>query len=90
MQNERLNRFLGGSPGRVILRLVFLSLVVGVILSAIDLDPLLLIDNVMRFFVRIWNMGFDAIGRVGSYLVLGAIIVVPLWLISRLLHLADK
>lgn len=86
MSNDNLNRFLGDSPGRVILRLVVLSLVVGVILSTLNFSPLSLVYWVQDFFIRIWNMGFDALGRVGSYFVLGAIVVVPLWLISRLLN----
>ncbi|WP_029063955.1 DUF6460 domain-containing protein [Labrenzia sp. DG1229] len=85
MSDSGLSRFLGGSPAQVLLRLVFLSFVVGIILSALNLDPLDLVSMTVNFFERLWNMGFHAIGRLGSYLVVGAIVVVPIWMITRLL-----
>lgn len=85
MSNRPLDRFLGGSPGPVILKLVFLSFVVGVLMSALDLHPLDLVDGVLGFVERLWNMGFEALGRLGSYLLLGAIVVVPVWLVLRLI-----
>ncbi|CTQ60742.1 MAG: DUF6460 domain-containing protein [Roseibium album] len=85
MSDSGLSRFLGGSPAQVLLRLVFLSFVVGIILSALNLDPLDLVNMTVNFFERLWNMGFHAIGRLGSYLVVGAIVVVPIWMITRLL-----
>ncbi|MBN9669332.1 DUF6460 domain-containing protein [Roseibium aggregatum] len=85
MPDTGLSRFLGGSPGQVALRLVFLSFVVGIILAALDLDPLDLVHMAVDFFERLWNMGFEAIGRLGRYLVLGAVVVVPIWFLTRLL-----
>ena len=85
MSDTGLSRFLGGSPAQVLLRLVFLSFVVGIILSALNLDPLDLITMSIDFVERLWNMGFHAIGRLGNYLVIGAIVVVPIWLVTRLL-----
>ncbi|WP_106751714.1 DUF6460 domain-containing protein [Pannonibacter carbonis] len=83
MSGDGLSRFLGDTPLRVAVRLIFLSLVVGVILSALDLDPLGLVDLLFAFIRKLWNMGFSAIEQVGQYLVLGAVIVVPLWILSR-------
>ncbi|CUA95165.1 DUF6460 domain-containing protein [Pannonibacter indicus] len=80
-----LNKFLGDSPARVLLRLVFLSLVAGVILSALNLDPLGLFDLLVSFVQRLWNMGFSAIEQLWHYLVLGAVVVVPVWLVMRLM-----
>ena len=39
MANDTMTRFFGGSPLSVIVRLVLLSILVGVILSALGLDP---------------------------------------------------
>ncbi|MFN4009467.1 DUF6460 domain-containing protein [Pannonibacter sp.] len=83
MSGDGLSRFLGDTPLRVAVRLIFLSLVVGVILSALDLDPLGLVDLLFSFIRKLWNMGFSAVEQVGQYLVLGAVIVVPLWILSR-------
>ncbi|MCK7610970.1 DUF6460 domain-containing protein [Roseibium sediminicola] len=85
MSDTGLSRFLGGSPAQVLLRLVFLSFVVGIVLSALNLDPLDLIDMAVNFVERLWDMGFHAIDRLGNYLVIGAIVVVPIWLITRVL-----
>ena len=62
----------------------WLLAIVGVILSALDLDPLGVIDLLLSFVQRLWDMGFAAIEQVGKYLVLGAVIVVPIWLVSRI------
>lgn len=85
MSDTGLSRFLGGSPAQVLLRLVFLSFVVGIILSALNLDPLDLVDMAVTFVERLWDMGFHAIGRLGNYLVIGAMVVVPIWILSRLM-----
>jgi hypothetical protein len=85
MSDTGLSRFLGGSPAQVLLRLVFLSFVVGIVLSALNLDPLDLVNMAVEFVERLWDMGFHAIGRLGNYLVIGAIVVVPIWLVTRLL-----
>ncbi|WP_297299511.1 DUF6460 domain-containing protein [uncultured Methylovirgula sp.] len=80
-----LTRFLGGSPVGVFFRLFFLSLVVGALLMWLDIRPYDVIDAVVRFAHRIWALGFDAIRELGDYLLAGAIIVVPIWFVSRLL-----
>jgi Domain of unknown function (DUF6460) len=87
MRQDALNRLFGGSPGRVVLRLVFISFVVGIVLSVIDLRPWELIEWARDVILHIWNLGFEAIEKVGTYFVMGAIIVFPLWLLSRFLKL---
>lgn len=90
MSQNALVRFLGDSPLRVLVRLVFLSFIVGVVMAAIGLEPWDLVEHVFRFFRRIYEMGFDAIDTVLRYFMLGAVIVIPLWLISRLLKLGGR
>lgn len=85
MTDSSLNRFLGGSPGQVALRLVFLSFVVGIILAALNMNPLDLLYMAWDFIERLWNMGFEALGRLGGYLVAGALVVLPVWIVLRLL-----
>ncbi|POF34916.1 DUF6460 domain-containing protein [Roseibium marinum] len=87
MSDTGLSRFLGGSPAQVLLRLVFLSFVVGIVLSALNLDPLDLVNMAVEFVERLWNMGFHAIGRLGGYLLIGAIVVVPIWLVIRIMSM---
>jgi hypothetical protein len=83
-----LARFLGGPPLSVVFRLILLSILIGVILEVMGLDPLHIIDSVRILVLRIWDMGFDAIRWLWRYLLLGAVIVVPVWLIVRLMHMA--
>ena len=83
-QTDGLSRFLGGSPLGVAVRLILLSILVGVVLSAIGLDPLDIIASVRRLFFAIWDLGFDAINWIWRYFLLGAVIVVPIWVFTRL------
>ncbi len=84
MSQDDLSRFIGGSPGRVILRLVVLSFIAGIVMSSMDLSPYDIFTMITNFFSRIWNMGFDAIEKIIGYFIMGAVIVVPLWFLSRL------
>jgi hypothetical protein len=81
---DPLSRFLGGPPLAVLGRLVLLSVLVGVILSAIGFDPRNILDSIEHLFLHIWNMGFDAVLWVWRYFLLGAAVVVPIWFLVRL------
>src|SRR5262249_4550292 len=65
-------------------RLILLSILVGVILAAIGLDPLNIIESVESLLEHIWNMGFDAVRWLWRYFLLGAVIVLPIWFLARL------
>ena len=81
---DYVRRLFGGPPAAVIGRLTLLSILVGVILTALGLDPWNIVDSVRRLMVHIWNMGFDAVRWLWRYFLLGAVIVLPIWLIVRL------
>jgi hypothetical protein len=83
---ENLNRFLGGPPLAVLGKLILLSVLIGVVLSALGLDPLNIFASLQRLIREIWNMGFDAVRWLWQYFLLGAVIVIPIWLIMRLVH----
>lgn len=83
-REDNLSRFLGGSPLAVLLRLILLSILVGVVLAAIGFDPWNIVQSIRRLFEWIWNFGLDAISGLWRYFLLGAVIVIPVWLISRL------
>ena len=82
--NDGLYRFLGGTPLTVAFRLVLLSILVGVVLAAIGFDPWNIVNSIRLLFQRIWDLGFDAINGLWRYFLLGAAIVIPIWLLSRL------
>ena len=84
MANNVVSRFLGGPPLAVLAMLVLLSIVVGVILSAVGLDPWNILQSIERLIRNVWDMGFDAIRWLWRYFLLGAALVVPIWLLVRL------
>ena len=85
MANEVVNRFFGGPPLSVALKIILLSVVVGVILSALGLDPRDIWQSLVDLVRHIWNMGWDAVLWLWRYFLLGAVIVVPIWVVVRLL-----
>jgi len=85
-RSSAVTRFFGGTPLSVIFRLVLLSILVGVILKVLGLDPFNIIRSIKDLVEYVWNMGFDAIVWVWRYFLLGAVLVVPIWLIVRLLR----
>jgi hypothetical protein len=82
----QINRFLGDTIGRTILKLIVISFIVGVVMAAFNWSPFDIFYVVRDFIIRIWQQGFAALGRVGEYLALGAAIVVPVFLLLRILN----
>lgn len=86
--SERLARFLGDTPGRVALKLAVVSVAVGLVLAALDLDPERLVRmvwfNIVHFFDWLRYIGLDAVEAVIRWFFYGAVIVVPLFLVMRL------
>ena len=85
MSDGSLERFLGGSVPSTIVRLAFLSLLVGALMAFAGLTPWSLVDGVVEVVRELFGSGLEAIRQVARWLVYGAIVVVPVWLVSRLL-----
>ena len=81
-----LERFLGGTPLSVFVRLVFLSMIVGFFLVWLDIRPMDVLIGLRNIVERFWAAGFDAIRDIATYVLAGAAIVVPVWLALRLLN----
>ena len=85
---DHLNKFarlLPPSRNKAVLgRLILLSILVGVVLAAIGFDPWNIVTSIRRLFQWVYDLGFDAINGLWRYFLLGAVIVVPIWLISRM------
>lgn len=84
--SETMTRVFGGSPAAVLGRLILASILVGVILSALGLDPFDIVRSLERIIRSLWHMGFDAFRWLWRYFLLGAVIVIPIWLLSRLIN----
>lgn len=77
-------RFMGGNPLSVIIYLIVMSIVVGIVLNAFGISPAELVDRVLRFAQSVYELGFEAFGKFGEWFLVGAVIVIPVWFISRL------
>ncbi|WEX88208.1 DUF6460 domain-containing protein [Sinorhizobium garamanticum] len=83
--SDGLNKFLGDTPLRVLVKLVVVSILVGFVMTVFDWYPVDVYFAVRNFLLDLWRTGFAALGRVGDYLLLGAAIVIPAFLILRVL-----
>lgn len=79
------DQIFGGNPVGVIIRLVVLSIIVGIVMSALDIKPENLLWHIRSLVQRIYDLGFGAVGTVFGYFLIGAVVVIPIWLIARLL-----
>lgn len=86
VMTDGVNRFLGDTPGRTLVKLLAVSLMVGFIMSVLGLYPIDILLWVRRFVIDLWQTGFAALGRVGDYLILGAAVVIPVFIILRLIR----
>jgi hypothetical protein len=84
MVNGMVSRILGGPPLVVVARLVLMSILVGFILALIGLDPSNILQSIAKLIRHVWNMGFEAVRWVWRYFLLGAALVVPIWLLIRM------
>jgi len=85
MANPKLERFLGGSPVSVVVRLVVVSFIVGVLLVMFGVEPGDVIESVARLVHRALDDGLADVRQFGRTILTGAIVVVPIWLIMRLI-----
>ncbi|MGH6804326.1 MAG: DUF6460 domain-containing protein [Methyloceanibacter sp.] len=85
-----MERFFGGNPALVLIRLVILSLIVGVVLAALGFSPFEILDSLRRLAERIYDMGFAAVEKAFRYFLLGAVIVFPVWLVMRVLKIVGR
>ncbi|NMG40891.1 hypothetical protein GRZ55_16715 [Chelativorans sp. ZYF759] len=79
-----LNRFLGDTPLRVAIKLIVISFIVGVVMASLGLTPWGLLAAASDFFAGLWNLGFESLHRFWAYFLLGAAVVIPLFLILRI------
>jgi uncharacterized protein DUF6460 len=86
MADNQVARWAGGSPLGVLVRLILVSILVGVILSAFGLDPFDIVHSIQRMIRTLWDLGFDAFRWLWRYFLLGAVIVIPVWILMRLFN----
>ncbi|HET7715114.1 MAG TPA: DUF6460 domain-containing protein [Bauldia sp.] len=87
---DTLTRFLGGSPGKIAIQLIAMSFIVGILLSVLGVSPYDILNGLERLILRIYNLGFDTIEWIIRYFLLGAVVVIPIWLILRLFKMGRR
>lgn len=85
-----MEQIFGGSPLGVMLRLIIISIIVGVVMAALGLRPEDLFDVIRNFFRWLYELGFDSIEAIFRYFLVGAVIVFPIWAIYRLIKLLSS
>jgi hypothetical protein len=83
--NDSLSKFLGDTPLRLLVKLVIVSIVTGFVMKAFGWYPMDVYYSLRNFILRLWHTGFAALGEIGDYLVLGAAIVIPVFIVIRIL-----
>lgn len=83
---DGLTKFLGDTPAKTFVKLAIVSFVVGIIMSALNFTPYEVWEAIRDFFVRLYDLGFEAIWKIAKYFVWGAMVVVPIFLVLRLLR----
>jgi hypothetical protein len=85
MSDNGLERFLGGKPLGVAIRLAVISIIVGALIYWTGLSPMKLLRGLQGMIEGLLGSGFDAVRTLGEFLMIGAVVVIPIWLISRAL-----
>ncbi len=80
-----MNRIFGDNALGVIVRLVILSVIVGIVMQALNISLPDLLRRAQIFANRIYNLGFGAFRQGFDYFLIGAVVVVPIWIVARLL-----
>ena len=67
-----------------VIKLALASLVVGLILAALGVTPADLLARVSGMAQGLWEAARGVLGWAGSYMLLGALVVLPIWLVRYL------
>ena len=78
-----MESFFGGNPLAVALRLIIISIIAGIALKAAGFDPRDLYAAIPDLIQTIYDLGLSWVVKAFQYLLLGAVIVVPVWLLIR-------
>jgi hypothetical protein len=74
------------NPVGGIVRLVLLCLLVGLVLSFFDITPQHIVTDTLRTLREIYDLVFGAVHWAVPYILLGAVVVVPVAVISLMMR----
>ena len=80
----------GRNISRTLLRLFFYSLILGLILSAFHVSPESLLGKIGGTVESIFGVVADAVEWAVPYVLIGAVVVVPIWLVLTALRFIKR
>ncbi len=80
-----MKNILGASPRASIVKFIILSICVGAFLAWSGFTPRSLLFALQRGFEDVFGVGFDALKNIFQYFLYGAVIVLPIWVLTRVL-----
>ncbi|WP_425410258.1 DUF6460 domain-containing protein [Hyphococcus sp.] len=85
--NNFKSRFTRGGAGKTVLQLAIVSIVVGALFTLLGIGPKEfwrgVFSNVKSIVASLGENFGDIVITLGTYLLIGAAIVIPIWLIAR-------
>ena len=85
-----LERFMGGSVLGTLVKLAVISIAVGLVLAWLNLTPWDVLDNLRHSIGHLFSRGFSMAHDLLGYLLVGAVIVIPIWIVLRLVKSAPS
>ncbi len=79
-----MNELFGNQPLKMIIKLVLMSLFVGFILKVLHITPVGIFEWMVESIAHVINTSFDNVEKIISYILTGAVIVIPVWLFKRM------
>ncbi|EJF81143.1 DUF6460 domain-containing protein [Bartonella doshiae] len=84
--SHSLHAFLGETLGRITLKLLTLSLLVGIVMNFLGWTPQSLLQTITNSLKSLWETGFITFSNLFHMITMGAVIVVPIFLFLRIFH----
>lgn len=81
--------FFGGNPLAVTLKLVLVCIITGIVLHTLGINPADLLQRIPEIIKALSEFGWGWVRSAAEYFLLGAIIVIPIWVVVRLLRVAS-
>lgn len=81
---------MSNSAVSTIVKIAIISLLVGLALAFFDISPRSLVENLGETVVDIYEVVLSFLKWSLKYVLLGAVVVVPIWLVFFLIGLAKK
>jgi Family of unknown function (DUF6460) len=85
-----MEKIFGGSIVSTLFWLAVLSFIVGLVFAIFGIDPVDLWKEFGTTIERTWSLVFDAVNWGWRYAVLGAIVVLPIWIIYRIMLVVTR